>query len=40
MREILDFALPNSNRKKLLGIDSNIYEEQFMKQPRQKATKS
>ena len=31
MREILDFALPNSYQKKLFGIDWNIYEEQFMK---------
>ena len=31
MREILDMALPNSYRKKLFGIDWNIYEQQFLK---------
>ena len=30
MREILDYALPNSYRKKLFGIDWNIYEQEFM----------
>ena len=30
MREILDFALPNSYQTKLFGIDWNIYEKPFM----------
>ena len=31
MREILDMALPNSYRKKLFGIDWNIYEQPYFK---------
>ena len=30
MREILDYALPNSYYKKLFGIDWNIYEQEFI----------
>ena len=31
LRKILDMALPNSYRKKLFGIDWNIYEQTFLK---------
>ena len=30
MRKILDFALPNSYRKKLFRINQNIYEQEFI----------